>query len=80
VFLRYTPFLLGATPALKFFAAGTLSPGGPGDGATSLVTALPDDPALDGVELVLQWFVLDPGTAGGVASSDGTRFELFAAE
>ncbi|GJM23003.1 MAG: hypothetical protein DHS20C15_29180 [Planctomycetota bacterium] len=79
IFLRHTPFLLGATPAMHFYPAGTLVGNGPGEGATSLTVAIPEDPELAGVEIVLQWFVIDPGAAGGVAGSDGTRLEFFAA-
>lgn len=77
VTVREAPFHLGGTSAMKFFAAGTLAGDGAGNGWASVPVAIPADPALDGMAVFTQWFVLDRGAPQGLASSEGTRFEFF---
>jgi cytochrome c peroxidase len=49
----------------------------PGSGGATFAVHLPRDPALVGLRLAAQWFVLDAGAASGVAVSEGAEFELF---
>lgn len=72
------PFHLAATPALQALFAAPLIDAGASEGYASAPLAVPADPALEGVELFLQWLVLDAGAPGGLATSDGLRVRLFA--
>ncbi|MSR63843.1 MAG: hypothetical protein EXS08_15565 [Planctomycetes bacterium] len=69
------PIYVEAAPsqALAFVTSGA----GAGAGSVTYHADLPNDPALAGLEIFAQWFVLDPGAAGGVSSSRGAEFELF---
>ncbi|MFO0984474.1 MAG: cytochrome c peroxidase [Planctomycetota bacterium] len=71
------PFHLKGTPFLRLRVTGPLAPGAPGDGYRSLRMRVPDDPALDGVAIYLQWFVLDAGVATGIAATSGLELVLF---
>lgn len=61
----------------RLFQAGRLDGLGNGQGFGSLSLSLPTASAFEGVELYAQWFVLDPGAAGGVAASEAVRFTLY---
>lgn len=72
------PFHLAGTSALQLLALGTLAGSGAGGGFLSLTAALPAAPALDGVALFLQAFVLDPAGKNGLAATNGLTFGFFA--
>jgi cytochrome c peroxidase len=48
-----------------------------GAGFGSLSLSLDLDPSFLGLDLYQQWFVLDPGAPGGIASSEGVLLRLF---
>ncbi len=48
-----------------------------GQGHTTFQHGIPADPGLVGITLHTQWFVWDPATAAGAATSSGARFALF---
>ncbi|MGQ0553303.1 MAG: cytochrome-c peroxidase [Planctomycetota bacterium] len=73
-----TPLHLALSPSFQLLSLGLLEGNGAGAGFTSFAVAVPNEPAAVGVELVLQWFVLDPGAPAGLASSRGLRLEFFA--
>ena len=72
------PLWLGATPSMQGLFAGSLADVGAGEGFASIAIPVPATPSLAGVDLFLQWLVLDPGAPGGLASSDGVSLRLFA--
>jgi len=51
--------------------------GAPGQGFTTVLQALPADPALAGITLFAQWGVVDSGIAAGFASSRGAELRFF---
>ncbi len=53
------------------------TPGVSGAGYASVQVPIADNPALAGLELFLQWFVVDPTATGGAAASQGTRLTFF---
>jgi cytochrome c peroxidase len=78
-FVKGVPFHLGLTPAFALLPFGVAQGAGAGLGFASFSVAVPADPDALGVEVVLQWFSVDAGAAGGLAASRGLRFEFFAA-
>ena len=67
---------LAASP---LFITGLLSgPAGvPGEGYGTFNVGVPDDPALAGLVLYMQWFVADPGAASGMSATRSGRVTLF---
>ncbi len=53
------------------------TPGVAGAGYATVQVPIADNPALAGLELFLQWFVVDPSATGGAAASRGTRLTFF---
>lgn len=71
--------LVGLTAGLHLVPLGQLLHGsGAGDGWTSWLLALPEDPTLAGVEFFAQALVLDAGGPQGLSASAGVRWRLFA--
>jgi cytochrome c peroxidase len=63
---------------LHIVRAGTLDGTGPGDGWASRTFPLTTDPALAGVPMFAQWFVLDPdGVGRRWAATEGTQVNRF---
>jgi cytochrome c peroxidase len=50
---------------------------GAGAGYGTWSWPIPDDPALRGDRIYLQWWVMDPAAAGGIAASDAVALSLF---
>lgn len=72
-----TSFVASSSGRSRLVSAGQLEGIGFGQGYGSLNLSLPASTAYAGVELFAQWFVLDPGAAGGVAASEAVRFTLY---
>ncbi len=69
-----TPFgdataYLGFSPGARFRRVGSLNGVGAGQGWTSTVIPIANDPALVGTPLYGQWFVRDPGSGGRFSAS-----------
>ncbi len=78
--------LVGGARAYPAFSAAQIVRGfeplhgvgeGAGAGWNSVSIAVPDDPALLGVQLTMQWAVFDPGSAGGLAATRAASIPLF---
>jgi len=69
----------GGIPAAASFARVVTSLNGSGAGAGfgSVEVPIADDPALAGRVLYGRWYVEDPASPGGVASSPSFRFQIF---
>ncbi len=65
--------------AQAHFGAKVLSGGAAGEGVATIKAPLPGDAALAGVELFVQWAILDPNAIGGFASSVGAVLVIEAA-
>jgi cytochrome c peroxidase len=68
---------LARSGALTRLFSTALAGSGPGEGWASLSLAVPGDPGLVGLDVYLQWLVLDPGAAGPVAATAGLHATLF---
>lgn len=65
-----------APAALVVGAAVVTTPGPDGFGHATAPLPIPGDPVLIGLPLVGQWFVLDPGASGGLATTSGIAFTV----
>jgi cytochrome c peroxidase len=65
-------------PPLSFVATTSSLLPVDGRGYASVVGAIPEDPALDGLALAAQWAVVDPAGAFGFCVSDVATFAFFA--
>lgn len=62
---------------LGFLKAETMRGQGTGFNALSVTFDLPADPALDGLTLIAQWFLMEPYTATGLSATEGIAIPLF---
>jgi len=72
-----TSYLQMSGARRRIVPVGLLQGAGAGGGYGSVTLALPEGVAYDGLELYAQWFMRDPGAAGGVSASEAMRFTLY---
>ena len=72
-----TSYLQMSGSRRRIVPVGLLQGSGAGGGYGSVTLALPEGVAYDGLELYAQWFMRDPGAAGGVSASEAMRFTLY---
>jgi len=68
---------LAFSPSLTVLSFGALNGAGAGAGWSSHTVVVPSDPALRGLSATLQWAVLDPGSAGGLAATRAADLPMF---
>jgi len=75
--LRGVPWHLAISPLFRIQFTGSLLDSGPGNGFSSVVGSIPNDAALSGLDLFMQWIVLDPTTPSGLAVTSGIEMTIF---
>ncbi|MCA9322041.1 MAG: hypothetical protein KDB53_14965 [Planctomycetes bacterium] len=73
------PIHIDLTPGTPLFLPMTLNgpTGAAGQGYTTFRTQIANNPALSGLKLYFQWFVVDPMANGSVAASAGAELTFF---
>ena len=69
--------MVAAVAAVPLFSPVVLTGSGPGAGHGTWHGRIPLDPSLAGLEVWLQWFVLDPSAPRGAARTDIAHLTLF---